>query len=181
MPDEERGVLGTVTDGDIWRGFINGALVTTDMIVEIYTKNYTFLSPCEGVSKAIEIFKNGTIKFLPVVDGEKKLVNIITKNQLYTLMIQDIHAELGFGFMNLDEGLLDYKIYQRPWGFYKTTVMNDYFQSKVICVNPNAQLSLQSHNHRDEHQIVAHSTGTVQLDQSVIVVNCGSSIFIPKD
>lgn len=58
--------------------------------------------------------------------------------------------------------------------------MNDYFQSKIISVNPKSHLSLQSHNHREEHRIVAHGFETVQLDQSVIEAKCESSIFISK-
>ena len=134
----------------------------------------------DGLPMAIEMFKSESIKFLPVLDGEGRLVNLLTKSQMHALLLQDIHADLTYDFMSLDAGIVDYEIFRRPWGFYKTTVMNDYFQSKVICVNPGEQLSLQSHNHREEHWIVAHGKGTVQLDQSVREVHCGSSVFIPK-
>ena len=172
-------VSGVLTDGDIRRAFIKGIAVS-DSIETVYTKTFKFLTLKDGIPGAIELFKNESIKFLPVLNGEKKLLNIITKSQMHALLLQDIHAELNYDFLSLDEGIVDYEIFQRPWGFYKTTVMNDYFQSKVISVNPKSQLSLQSHNHREEHWIVAHGVGTVQLDQSVIQVKCGSSIFIPK-
>lgn len=177
--DKEGVVLGTLTDGDIRRAFIRGASVDK-LIDDIYTKNFKYLLKSDGISKAIELFKSDAIKFLPVMDNENKLLNIITKRQMHAVLLQDIHADLNYDFLSLDEGIIDYEIYQRPWGFYKTTVMNDYFQSKVISVNPKSQLSLQSHNHREEHWIVAHGVGTVQLDSSVIEVRCGSSIFIPK-
>lgn len=172
-------VLGTLTDGDIRRAFIRGTTVM-DSITDVYTRCFKSLQISDGISKAIELFKNEAIKFLPIVDAEKKLINIITKSQMHALLLQDIHADLMYDFLGLDEGIVDYEIFQRPWGFYKTTVMNDYFQSKVISVNPKSQLSLQSHNHREEHWIVAHGTGTVQLAQSVKEIHCGSSIFIPK-
>ena len=172
-------VLGTLTDGDIRRAFIKGVSVD-DSIALVYTKTFRYLTLKDGIPGAIELFKNESIKFLPVIDEEKKLLNIITKSQMHALLLQDIHAVLDYDFLSLDEGIVDYEIFQRPWGFYKTTVMNEYFQSKVISVNPKSQLSLQSHNHREEHWIVAHGVGTVQLDQSVIDVRCGSSIFIPK-
>lgn len=177
--DSKDVVLGTLTDGDIRRAFIMGASVDST-IESVYKKKYRYLTLEEGIPGAIEMFKSESIKFLPVLDDAKKLLNIITKSQVHALLLQDIHADLRYDFLSLDEGIVDYEIYQRPWGFYKTTVMNDYFQSKVISVNPNSQLSLQSHNHREEHWIVAHGIGTVQLDQSVIEVKCGSSIFIPK-
>ena len=172
-------VLGTLTDGDIRRAFIKGTRVE-DPIFSIYVRTYKYLLLSDGVPGATELFKNESIKFLPIVDEDTKLLNIITKSQVHALLLQDINADLNYDFLSLDEGIVDYEIFQRPWGFYKTTVMNDYFQSKVISVNPKSQLSLQSHNHREEHWIVAHGNGTVQLDQSVIDVKCGSSIFIPK-
>ncbi len=172
-------VVGTLTDGDIRRAFIAGYALE-DSISEIYAQNCTVLRSNEGLSKAIDLFKNVAIKFLPIVDENGSLVNIITKTQMHVVLLQDLHADLTYDFGALDEGIVDYEIYQRPWGFYKTTVMNDYFQSKVISVNPKSQLSLQSHNHREEHWIVAHGNGTVQLDNSILNVTCGSSIFIPK-
>lgn len=179
VTDSNGSVLGTLTDGDIRRAFIKGSSVD-DSIASIYTKTFRYLTLKDGIPGATELFKSESIKFLPVLDDEKKLLNIITKSQMHALLLQDIHVELDYDFLSLDEGIVDYEIFQRPWGFYKTTVMNEYFQSKVISVNPKSQLSLQSHNHREEHWIVAHGVGTVQLDQSVIEVKCGSSIFIPK-
>lgn len=172
-------VVGTLTDGDIRRAFIAGHALEDD-ISKIYTQNCTVLISNDKLSKAIDLFKNVAIKFLPIVDENSGLVNIITKNQMHVVLLQDLHADLTYDFGALDEGIIDYEIYQRPWGFYKTTVMNNYFQSKVISVNPKSQLSLQSHNHREEHWIVAHGNGTVQLDNSILNVTCGSSIFIPK-
>ena len=177
--DNQGYVLGTLTDGDIRRAFIRGGCVD-DLIATVYTKAFRYLTLKDGIPGATELFKHESIKFLPILDDEKRLVNIITKSQMHALLIQDIHAELDYNFLSLDEGIVDYEIFQRPWGFYKTTVMNNYFQSKVISVNPKSQLSLKSHNHREEHWIVAHGVGTVQLEQSVIEIKCGSSIFIPK-
>lgn len=179
VTDSNGAILGTLTDGDIRRAFIKGFSVD-DSIASIYTKTFKYLTMKDGIPEATELFKSESIKFLPVLDNEKKLLNVITKSQMHALLLQDIHAELDYDFLSLDEGIVDYEIFQRPWGFYKTTVMNEYFQSKVISVNPKSQLSLQSHNHREEHWIVAHGVGTVQLDQSVVEVKCGSSIFIPK-
>ena len=177
--DDSMAALGTLTDGDIRRAFIGGASVDS-RITDIYIKRFKRIGIAEGLSKAIEMFKNASIRFLPVLDNEGRLVNIITKSQMHALLLQDIHADLNYDFMSLDSGIVDYEIFQRPWGFYKTTVMNDYFQSKIICVNPGEQLSLQSHNHREEHWIIAHGTGRVQLDQTILDVHCGSSVFIPK-
>lgn len=172
-------VVGTLTDGDIRRSFIKGSSVDSN-IPGIYAEKFSFLNRIDGLSKATQYFKEKPIKFLPIVDDQMKLVNIITKNQMHALLLQDIHADLDYDFLNLDEEIIDHEIFPRPWGFYKTTVMNDYFQSKIISVNPKAQISLQSHNYREEHWIVAHGTGVVQLEKSNIEVQSGNSIFIPK-
>ena len=81
------------------------------------------------------MFKNEFIEFIPIVNIYGTLINILTKHQLHALLLQDIKTNLSFDFSVLDERIVDHEIFQRPWGFYKTTVMNDYFQSKIISVN----------------------------------------------
>lgn len=179
VADAEGKVLGTLTDGDIRRAFIKGASFTT-VVDEAYRDSFKYLTEEDGISEAIEMFKNSAIKFIPVLGGKGGLANIITKSQLHSLLLQDISADMGYDFSELDENVVDYEIFPRPWGFYKTTVLNDYFQSKIISVNPKGVLSLQSHNHREEHWIVAHGSGIAQIGESVIEIRCGSSLFIPK-
>ena len=171
-------LLGTLTDGDIRRALIRGTSIT-DSINGIYIDKYKFLTITDNIGNAIELFKNKTIKFLPIVDKAGVLVNVITKAQMHVVLLQDINADLSYCFDELDDSVVDYEIFQRPWGFYKTTILNDYFQSKVISVKPGQQLSLQSHNHREEHWIVAHGKGVVQIEKSEIKIESGSSLFIP--
>ena len=99
---------------------------------------------------------------------------------MHALLLQDIHADLDYDFFSIDTSIVDHEIFQRPWGYYKTTVLNDYFQGKIISVKPGGMLSLQSHNHREEYWIVVHGTGIVQLDNSIKNVFTGSTVFIPK-
>lgn len=172
-------VQGTLTDGDIRRAFIAGKSVS-DCILPIYSKKYKYLNETDSVAEAIDLFKKSKITFLPVIDGNRMLVNIITKSQLHSLLLQDIHADLNYDFLSLDEDIIDYEIFRRPWGFYKTTVYNNYFQSKIISVMPGERLSLQSHTHREEYWIVVHGTGVAQIGESKIEIKCGSSLFIPK-
>lgn len=70
------------------------------------------------------------------------LKNVLTKQQLHSVLLQDIaNADLTFDFSTLDEYAVDHEIFNRPWGFYKTTVMNDMFQVKIISIKPKACLS----------------------------------------
>lgn len=171
--------LGVLTDGDIRRAFIRG-YTANETVSSIYNKKTRTISITDGFDTVVELFKNQRIKFLPILNEDGCLKNIITKSQLHTLLLQDIQTDLTYDFLSLNINVVDHEIYQRPWGFYKTTVLNDCYQSKIIFVKSGGQLSLQSHNHREEHWIVVHGTGTVQLDQSILSVSCGSSVFIPK-
>lgn len=177
--NDKNRVEGTITDGDVRRALIVGKGLSTT-VEDICVKTCTKLNKKQDLTVAIDLFKNSAIKFLPIVDSDNVLTNIVTKNQMHALLLQDIQADLTYKFFDLDEKIVDEEIYHRPWGFYKTTMMNDYFQSKIISVNPKSQLSLQSHNRREEHWIVAHGVGTVQIGESVIDVKCGSALFIPK-
>ncbi len=176
--DEEDKVLGVLTDGDVRRAIIKGR-AASDPISTIYTSNAKMVSVHDGFDIITELFKSPAIKFLPIVNDEGKLANLITKNQMHALLLQDIHADLSYDFFSLDTSVVDHEIYQRPWGYYKTTVLNDYFRAKIISVKPGGQLSLQSHDYREEHWIIVHGTGTVQLDKSILSVSCGSTIFVP--
>lgn len=177
--DKEGRAIGTLTDGDIRRAFIAGKKIT-EKIDKVYTQKFKFVKINDELTSVIDLFKSESVKFLPILDSNGKLVNIITKKQMHSLLLQDIHADLNYDFFSLDENIVEYEIFQRPWGFYKTTVLNEYFQSKVISVKPGQRLSLQSHNHREEHWIIAHGNGQIQIDQSFIDVKCGNSLFIPK-
>ena len=177
--DDNCTVAGVLTDGDIRRAFIAG-YTTNNKVKEVCKAKYTFLDISCSISEAIEIFRKDSINFIPIIGNSKKLINIITKKQLHSLLLLDIHADLSYDFCSLDENIINHEIYQRPWGFYKTTVMNSYFQSKVISVSPNSKLSLQSHNHREEYWIIAHGTGVVQIDSSFKNVTVGDWLFIPK-
>ena len=77
-------VVGVITDGDIRRAIINGA-TTDDCIADSIVRKYTSLSPSNDISDVIEIFKNKAIKFLPVLNSEEELINILTKAQLHSL------------------------------------------------------------------------------------------------
>ena len=177
--DEAGIVLGTLTDGDVRRALISGKTMK-DRVEYIYNQAFLALCVNEEIGDAIELFKNEKIKFLPVTDLDDCLINIITKSQLHAILLQDIHADFFYDFTALDDTITDHEIFDRPWGFYKTTVMNDYCQSKIICIYPEAQLSLQSHKHREEHWIIVHGKGTAQIGESLLKAECGASFFITK-
>ena len=67
----------------------------------------------------------------------------------------------------------------RPWGWFESLVLEDYFQVKRIHVNTGAALSLQSHKFRSEHWIVVEGTAKVTIDDRVRMLEAGQSVYVP--
>lgn len=67
----------------------------------------------------------------------------------------------------------------RPWGFFKVITSGSGYASKVLHVNPGQRLSVQSHNYRSEHWVVATGKAKVLLDGKEYILEKGQSIDIP--
>lgn len=80
--------------------------------------------------------------------------------------------------MKDDTHLIHTTVY-RPWGYYTVLNQGEGYLTKIISVNPNAQLSLQSHNFRSEHWVVLSGTARVTLEEKTFMLKAGSSIDIP--
>ena len=172
-------VVGTITDGDIRRALIRG--ISPDVnIHEIYVAKFTYLTLEDGLPQVIEYFKLAGVKFLPILDNSMQLCNIITKQNMHALLLQNIAYDPLYPFCDMDESLLDHEIYPRPWGFYKTAFLNQFCQCKTITVNPKSSLSLQKHLRREEHWIVVHGEGSARVADEVFTVRAGCHIRIPR-
>ena len=69
---------------------------------------------------------------------------------------------------------------QKPWGYFEILKSGKNFLVKKIFVKPGGMLSLQSHEHRSEHWIVAEGEVEVTLDDKTINLVENENIFIPK-
>ncbi|MBR1461671.1 phosphomannose isomerase type II C-terminal cupin domain [bacterium] len=67
----------------------------------------------------------------------------------------------------------------RPWGYYIVTSVGKGFQTKIIHVNPGQKLSVQSHNHRNEHWFVLSGIANVILNNDEKILSSGQSVDIP--
>jgi len=81
-----------------------------------------------------------------------------------------------YDFFSLDENQLEYEIYNRPWGIYKTTFLNKYSRAKIIKVYPKSELSLQEHKKREEHWIIVKGKGILIIGESTKNVSKGDYI-----
>ena len=71
-------------------------------------------------------------------------------------------------------------ITEKPWGSFEILKSGKKFLVKKIFVKPGGVLSLQSHEHRSEHWIVAEGVAEVTIDKKVINLKENENIFIPK-
>lgn len=177
--DENEVVKGTITDGDFRRSFISGYTVN-DEIENLYNSNFKYVNEYDSFDKIINIFKSAKYEFLPILNRQKKLINLITKKQFHAALLEDIQISLNYDFFSLDELIIEHEIYNRPWGFYKTTFLNPYARAKIINVYPNEELSLQEHKKREEHWIVIAGKGRLTLGESEKDIQPGDYMFIPK-
>ena len=68
---------------------------------------------------------------------------------------------------------------KKPWGSYQILDKGSHYQVKKIIVNPGGVLSLQSHQHRSEHWIVAKGEAVVTVDDKTSNFKENEIIFIP--
>ncbi len=71
-------------------------------------------------------------------------------------------------------------IVEKPWGSFEILNSGKKYLIKKILVNPGGILSLQSHEHRSEHWIIASGIAEVTIDEKVIQLKENQNIFIPQ-
>ncbi|MGM7634561.1 cupin domain-containing protein [Bacillus sp. Hm123] len=176
--DDLQIVKGTITDGDIRRLLLKGEGLGSP-ISKIISNDFGFLYENDPFEKIVSFFKSPKIEFLPIVNNENKLTNVLTKNQLHTALLEGIEWDLHFDFSLLDDKKIDQEIYDRPWGYYKTVFLSEYSRAKIIQVNPNQELSLQEHKKREEHWVIIKGEGMMTIGESIKPVYEGTYVYIP--
>jgi mannose-1-phosphate guanylyltransferase/mannose-6-phosphate isomerase len=171
-------VLGVVTEGDIRRKIILGESITN--LIE-YNVNFRHIKKDDSFDSVCKLFKLEDVDFLPILNKSNELVDVITKKQFHVTLLHEQNWNASQYFIDIDESSLDYEIYNRPWGFYKTVWLCPESQVKVITIFPNEEISLQSHKLREEHWIIVKGNGIVSLNENEILVESGSYIHIPKE
>ena len=68
----------------------------------------------------------------------------------------------------------------RPWGDWEILDASEEYIVKRLRMTPHNQFSLQLHNHRTEHWIIAEGTATITLDDKVFEAPQGTHIFVDK-
>lgn len=172
-------LVGLVTDGDIRRVLLKEKNLTIS-VESFMTTDYEALHEDDNFEEMAKKFRSQKILFLPIVDSENRLINVITKKQFHIYLLENRSIDLHSDFSSLDDKPLEHEIYNRPWGFYKSTIYTELAQAKVITVFPLGELSLQEHKKREEHWVVIKGYGKVVLGESLLDVYPGKYIYIPK-
>ena len=147
-----------------------------DEVTKCIDQDNTVCKTLEMLSKknAIDIFANG---------GDRKNIEDIPEYKV----CEDNNVELVFGIgggkiqssSELTKPFLNYTE-ERPWGSFENILDEKNYLVKKLIVNPMQKLSLQYHNHREEHWIVTNGKGKVVISGKEFLAEVGSSFFIEK-
>ncbi|MCZ8539201.1 mannose-1-phosphate guanylyltransferase / mannose-6-phosphate isomerase [Psychrobacillus psychrodurans] len=179
VTDTYNKVIGTLTDGDIRRALIEGISLSSK-VSEVVNSNFKSIRENDEFETVVNIFKDSKIEFLPIINEEKVLLNVVTKKQLHIILLEDSKWQPNRDFSLLDDEKLEQEIYNRPWGYYKTVFLSDFTRAKIICVYPKGKLSIQEHKYREEHWVIVKGKGELTLGESIKSMTSGDYIFVPK-
>ena len=112
-----------------------------------------------------KVCRNNNIELIFDVGGSKTQSSSKLANSLYDQML-----------LNEDNT----NIYEKPWGFYKTFISDGDYLLKKIFINPNEEISEQSHNFRDEHWIVVAGEVEILAGDKKYTKTKNQHIFIDK-
>lgn len=172
-------VVGVLTDGDIRRALLKGYMIDAK-VNTIYNPHFEYITSDSSFDEICTKFKSERIDILPIVDTHMKLINIITKKQFHIFLLENQNFNLKYDFTKFDNITLEHQIYNKPWGYYKSTILTSHAQAKVIVLFSKEELSLQEHKKREEHWVIIKGTGKVILGESIIDVYPGKYVYIPK-
>ena len=116
--------------------------------------------------------KNNKVKFEYGIGGRKKL------NSSSWILNEFINKRIDVEKKHNDN--FPHFIKKAPWGEHNVICIDDFFKVKQIIVNPKKQLSLQFHNHRDEHWIIVQGEASITIDGTSMKAKENDYVFIKK-
>src|SRR5690554_5469080 len=88
VTDDKNILLGSLTDGDLRRGFIKG-LGFEDALIDFIQPNPSYIVEGEFVMDKLEMFKAKNFKIIPVLNQDKQIVDIINFRNQSTIIPAD--------------------------------------------------------------------------------------------
>ena len=74
-------LIGTITDGDVRRGFLKGYRLDSE-VIKITNKNFHSIKYGEKSSKAKELMFSYKINQIPILNDKGVVIDVITKEKL---------------------------------------------------------------------------------------------------
>ena len=71
-------------------------------------------------------------------------------------------------------------IVNKPWGSFEIIDEGEKYTVKKIIVLPGGKLSLQSHEHRSEHWLIASGVAEIIIGEKIYNLKENDNIFIPR-
>ena len=68
---------------------------------------------------------------------------------------------------------------ERPWGWFETLATGEGYSVKRLRILAGRRLSLQRHQHRCEHWIIASGSGRIDCQGTSLDVSAGDTLSIP--
>ena len=92
--NEKEQVVGTVTDGDTRRGFLDGKTIES-LVTEVMHVDFHFLEYNRFNIEDVKALKQKGIQLVPILDSERKLVNILDFSKKRSLLPIDVVIMAG--------------------------------------------------------------------------------------
>lgn len=107
-------------------------------VKDYMTKEVISISPSTGIKDIFRILRERNIGGAPVVDKERKVLGMVTKNELLTVIIPDYFDMIG-DFLFIDDfGALEEELERLPE--LKLFIAEDLMIRDVVTVNEDASL-----------------------------------------
>lgn len=72
------------------------------------------------------------------------------------------------------------KTTDKPWGCFTVLVDTEHTKVKTLVVNPGHRLSLQAHEHRDEHWVIVRGVARVTLGDVTTDYHYGDHVYVRR-
>ena len=92
--NKDEQLLGTLTDGDIRRGLLDGA-VLDDVVSKVMNPEFKFLVKGSHSQLKIKDYRSRGIELLPQIDSQKKIVKIINLEKAQAILPLDVVIMAG--------------------------------------------------------------------------------------
>ncbi len=92
--NDDKQLVGTLTDGDVRRGLLSGLTLDTP-VSEFMFRQYRFIRKNEFDLHDIENFRKRLIKLVPLLDDQKRVIKIINLNKQRSVLPLDVVIMAG--------------------------------------------------------------------------------------